>query len=141
LTLFVWGGGAELRAAELTTDEKARFLEELCATMDNPERCMNAGRLVLERSLAWIIFEGCSASGKRELVVACFDRSHPKALELTGDAQFEAAYRNCNRFQGEHVTEAKMLCYRSDFKYAQSNRMLRERAERSESGAAAALRE
>lgn len=135
MSFWAFTSGAA-RAGELSPEDKARFLEALCAPMDNHERCMNAGKLVLNRSLAWIIFEGCSASGNRDLVVACFDRSHPKAYELTGDPQFEAVHRSCTRFQGEQVAEAKLLCYRSDFKYAQNYRALVEKAEKSETGAA-----
>jgi len=124
-------------AADLTPDEKMKFLESICSRMDNHERCMNAGKLVLERSLAWLIFEACSASGSRELVVACFDRMHVIAFEQTGDPRFDKTHRHCNRFEGEQVGEAKLLCYRADFKYANYYNALRERMEKSENGAAA----
>jgi hypothetical protein len=106
-----------LGAAELSADEKQRFVETLCGWAEKTERCLGAGRLVADRSLNWIMFEACSASGERNVVVSCFDRASELATELTGDPRYVENQRRCNRFDGEHVDEAKLLCYRSAFKY------------------------
>jgi len=113
----VFASVTSLGAAEPTPADKERFISTICAGIEQAERCLNAGRLVAGRSLNWIMFEACSSSGEREFVVKCFDRSSALAGELTGDPRYVDNQRRCNRFDGEQVDEAKMLCYRSAFKY------------------------
>jgi hypothetical protein len=115
--VFVAAPAGWLHAADPTPNEKQRFIDTICGGIVQEERCLNAARLVAGRSLNWIMFEACSASGERDLVVKCFDRASTLAGDLTGDPRYLDNQRRCNRFDGEHVDEAKLLCYRSAFKY------------------------
>ena len=108
---------ASFGAAEPSPADKERFISTLCTGIERAESCLNAGRLVANRSLNWIMFEACSSSGERDIVVKCFDRASELAGEMTGDPRYLDNQRRCNRFNGDHVDEAKMLCYRSAFKY------------------------
>ena len=127
---LAWSGAA--RAGELAPEQKRQFLDAICADGERAERCLAAGHLVENRSVAWIIFEACSASGPREVIVRCFDKAHLLAAELTEDPQHAETHRHCNRFTGENVDEVKMLCYRAGFKYVRAYSALRERFERGE---------
>jgi hypothetical protein len=123
-------GSGVLAAAELDAEAKQRFTESICAGLERADRCLAAGRLVEERSLGWLIFEACSAAGEPDTMARCFDRAHLLAAQFTGDARYEENYRHCNRLQGDFVDQAKVLCYRADFKYANHNRELRGRFEK-----------
>jgi hypothetical protein len=119
-----------LAAAELDLRARQWFVESICAGLERADRCLAAGRLVEDRSLGWVIFEACSVAGERDTAARCFDRAHLLAAQFTGDARYEENYRHCNRFQGDFVEQAKVLCYRADFKYANHNRELRGRFEK-----------
>ena len=101
----------------LTDDDKAHFLESICQNAPREGRCLSSGRLVLGLSIGWIMFEGCSAAGEVEAMAACFDKAHLLAAELTGDQEFQNQYRHCHRFQGDHIEDATVRCYREGFKY------------------------
>lgn len=101
----------------LTEDDKLRFLESICQNVQRESRCLSSGKLVLGLSIRWIMFEGCSASGEVEAMAACFDKAYLLAAELTGDQEFQSQYRHCHRFQGDHIEDATVRCYREGFKY------------------------
>ena len=107
-----------LAAESLTEDDKVRFLESVCQNVQRESRCLNSGKLVLGLSIGWIMFEGCSASGEVETMVACFDKASLLAAALTGDQEFHKQYRHCHRFRGDHNQDAIVRCYREGFKYS-----------------------
>lgn len=106
-----------LAVQPLTEDDKLRFLKNICQNAQRENRCLSSGKLVLRLSIGWIMFEGCSASGEVEAMAACFDKAYLLAAELTGDQEFQSQYHHCHRFQGDHIEDAVVRCYREGFKY------------------------
>lgn len=116
--LVIFSTSPPLAAQPLNANDKLRFLESICQNVQRESRCLNSGKLVLGLSIGWIMFEGCSASGEVETIVACFDKASLLAAELTGDQGFHKQSRHCHRFQGDHTEDAIVRCYREGFKYS-----------------------
>lgn len=105
-------------AKDISKDEKIRFIDMICQGVARTDRCRNSGKLVLDLSIGWIMFESCSVAGELPIMVACFDKASKLAADLTGEQEFLDQHDHCHRFRGDHVEDAIVRCYREGFKYS-----------------------
>ncbi len=117
LLAFLAASGSPIAGEEPTRAQKTEFLSALCDGLENAERCLSSGKIVLDLSLDWVMFEACSYSGENPTMVRCFDRGTSMAASLTGDPKYRENLAYCHRFQGEGTNDATVRCYREGFKY------------------------
>ena len=60
LLAFLAASGSPIAGEEPTRAQKTVFLSALCDGLENAERCLSSGRIVLDLSLDWVMFEACS---------------------------------------------------------------------------------
>ena len=117
LLAFVAASASPIAGEEVTRTQKTKFLSTLCDGLENAERCLSSGEIVLGLSLDWVMFEACSFSGGNGTMVRCFDRGTTMAAALTGDPKYRENLAYCHRFQGVETDDATVRCYREGFKY------------------------